>query len=953
MHSRLLLIGLTGLLIAGLFLGGCGPKEIPPTKEAETTILTQAPEKEAPPRPGTPFVTTEEATLFEDDFDDGNADGWALEPGWDVSLGSNNYVLTGHGHSFARPDVVGWSDYTIEAKIKLVKGSFHFNLRENSYAGHIRYFLGVHTGGLELNKQITEDFFNLSHADVPLQYNRWYTVQATVDSSTIKIYLNDTLVINYKDDNIPILSGIFSFETQDDSIAHFDDISVTGTQAVQRAQWVKTGGPSGGLGYDVRIHPLDKNIMFVTDNPSGVNKSYNGGDSWVQRNKGITARTGSSGDGIPIFCLTVDPNNPNIVWAGTQSMRGIYKSTDGGETWIKKDNGIEEWDEITFRNFGICPGNSDVVFTGAEISTGILGTEFDKAKGKIYKTKDGGGNWRCVWEGGSLARFVLFDPTNPDIMYASTGIFDREAYNNVGEGVLKSTDGGETWRQINNGLNNLFVGFLEMHPEEPRTLFAAAGNNVHRDNNGVYKTTDGGESWIQVLRSKGASTVVTISPSDPKIVYAGGEHAFYRSNDGGENWQMFWKEAEHCYGPPGVRAGFPISAVVDPDDPMTIFVNNYSGGVFKSVDGAETWIDCSTGYTGADLHDIVVIPYNPNIVYAIGRSGPFWSFNGGQEWAGLAFSPAAFAEWNAVAVNPQNPQEMLIADEFEGSLLRSINGGNTWILVFKHPLAGRGEPQESRHGFKAITYAPSDPNIIYAGMRKGRRTIDGDFPPRPSFGIYKSVNGGKTWQEKNHGLEKANKNINDIVVHPQNPDIAYAATWRDGIFKTTDGGESWVAINNGLLSLDVRSLAIDSENPDVVYAGLAEGVGIFKTVNGGELWEAINAGIQVECPSFLQRVGQVQPGVSLTKPKRVIGGEYYSIPWTNIASLVIDPVETQTLYAADLHLGVYMSTDGGATWIPINEGLSTKAVSALNLSADGWVLYAATKGEGVFRLELW
>ena len=100
-------------------------------------------------------------------------------------------------------------------------------------------------------------------------------------------------------------------------------------------------------------------------------------------------------------------------------------------------------------------------------------------------------------------------------------------------------------------------------------------------------------------------------------------------------------------------------------------------------------------------------------------------------------------------------------------------------------------------------------------------------------------------------------------------------------------------------------------------------------------------------------MGQVQPGVSLEKPKRVIGGEYYSIPWTNIGSIVINPVNPQTLYAADTHLGVYVSTDGGASWTPINDGLSNKAVTSLALSADGWVLYAATSGEGVFRLELW
>ncbi len=921
-------------------------------------LLTAFPSTaQQPPRPDTPFIRIEEGILLQDDFQDGNADGWALEPGWNMTSERGNLFISGCSHSFARPNTSGWSDYTVEARFRKVRGSFHFNLRENMNIGHVRYFLAVHPNSISLHKQITSDFFDLSHTTVSLEPNRWYTVKAVLKGSNIKIYLDGSLKIDFNDRDIPILSGISSFETLDDSITHFDDIVVTGRHFVQRSHWVKTGGPSGGLGYDVRIHPLDKKIMFVTDNPSGVNKSYDSGTSWVQRNRGITSRTGPSRDGIPIYCLTIDPNNPDIVWAGTQSMRGIFKSVDGGETWTKKDRGIEEWDEITFRNFGICPGDSRIVFAGVEITTGILGKEFDKAKGKIYKTEDGGENWRCVWEGGSLVRFVLFDPTNPDILYASTGIFDRDAYNGTGLGVLKSTDGGNSWRQINNGLHNLFVGFLEMHPDDPKTLFAAAGNNTYRSKSGVYKTTNGGKSWVQILKTEAfpgepeTCTVVTISPSNPQVIYAGGESAFYRSDDGGKTWKKLRREAEWCWGPPGVRAGFPISAVVDPDDPMTVFVNNYGGGVFKSIDGGKNWIDCSAGYTGADLHDIAVSAKDPNVVFTIGRSGPFRSLNGGQKWFGLAFSPAAFPEWNAISVNPQNLRELLISDEFRGSLLRTTDGGNTWKLVFKHPLAQDGVM--NRHGFKAIAYAPSNPNVIYAGMRKGRRTIESNFYVGPSFGIYKSVNGGKTWKDMNKGLEKYDKNINDIAVHPHNPDIAYVATWRDGILKTIDGGKSWKAINNGLLSLNVRSLAIDLARPDVVYAGLSEGVGIFKTINSGKLWEPINAGIIVECPSYLQRVGQVQTGVSLEKPKRVIAGDYYSIPWTSIGSIVIDPGDPEILYASDLYLGVYLSTDGGVSWTPINDGLSTKAVTDLALSSDGRILYAATSGEGVFRLQIW
>jgi photosystem II stability/assembly factor-like uncharacterized protein len=241
--------------------------------------------------------------------------------------------------------------------------------------------------------------------------------------------------------------------------------------------------------------------------------------------------------------------------------------------------------------------------------------------------------------------------------------------------------------------------------------------------------------------------------------------------------------------------------------------------------------------------------------------------------------------------------------------------------------------------------------VVYAGMVKFKNP--GEVGTGNSFGVYKSSDGGVSWVPKNSGLEKSTKNINYIAVHPLNPDIAYIGTAHDGAFKTINGGESWVAINNGLMSQDVRSLVIDPKDPDTLYAGLGEGAGIYKTTNGGILWEGVNYGIRVECPSYLQRVGQVMPGVSLVKPKRLIGADYYSQPWTSIRSIVIDPIEPKIIYAADFYLGVYMSTDGGESWAAINDGLSNKAVTSLVLSADGRVLYAATSGAGVFRLDLW
>ena len=901
--------------------------------------------------------------LFQDDFDDGSPEGWDLGTGWRIEKENNdNYMLRGEGHNWASPIVDGWKDYDIQTRFKIISGGFHLSFRmfeqrvSDAELIFTRYFLGIHADGLYLAKQIGSAFKELSQYPITVTQDNWHTVSINLEGNSIKVFINDEMTIDFADHDEPLLFGAFAFETLEDSHAQFDDVVALGlTQppVISGYTWLKTGGPSGGLGYDVRIDPTDKTIMFVTDNPSGVNKSTDGGDSWTQSNEGITTRTGPSLDGIPIFSLTIDPSNPNIVWSGTQDAKGIYKSTDGGETWVKKDNGVTEENEISVRNFGVHPYNSNIIFAGAEINTGELGIEFAKTKGKIYKTEDGGENWFSVWEGDNLVRFILFDYDDPKILYASTGIFDREAYNEEVVGILKSTDGGETWFQVNNGIPNIegnrFAGFLEIHPTNPKTLFAASGNNA-KGEGGIFRTMDGGQNWENVL-SNDVFTVVTFSPSNPNVIYAGSASAFYRSDDGGDNWAKLFKESEGSWGPPGIRAGVPISAVVDPDDPFSVFVNNYGGGNFKSTDGGENWVNASKGYTGAHLHDVAIDPDNPATVYTIGRSGPFKSYNGGIDWEGMEKIPAASPEWYAVALNPENTMDVLISNEFEGGILKSTDGGNSWKVVFQHEEITEGDPKHSRHGFKAIVYSPSNPGIVYAGMRKGRRSIDGDFPPEASFGMYKSTDRGETWVEINNGLQTSYINIHCIAVHPTNAQVVYIGTWRDGIFKTTDGGQNWVLKSNGLISSDVRSLAIDPQDPNTIYAGLGEGAGVYKSTNGGEIWGEMNTGLHIVCPPQLLPIGKVNQGISLEEPpERAVGADYYTIPWTSVWDIVIDPTDSQTIYAADHHSGVYLSTDGGTNWDPINEELKTKAVTAMAISSDGKVLYSATEGGGVFRI---
>ena len=245
--------------------------------------------------------------------------------------------------------------------------------------------------------------------------------------------------------------------------------------------WVSSKNSSG---YDVRFYangPRGKKVMFVTDNYSGVNKSVDGGENWFASNTGIVSRAGESQDAIPVFSLTVDPNDPHIVWAGLKDKKGLYKSADAGETWTDlTDNLHIQESQFVFRGFTIMPGDSDTVFAQGEIPTSENGLAFNKVRGRIYLTRDGGTTWSVVREEKDLVRYVLINPHDHNIVYASCGIFDREASNSNckslasipnlqqsweargGVGVLKSTDGGKSWKVLNraNGLNLVAGGGL-------------------------------------------------------------------------------------------------------------------------------------------------------------------------------------------------------------------------------------------------------------------------------------------------------------------------------------------------------------------------------------------------------------------------------------------------------------------------------------------------------------
>lgn len=688
-------------------------------------------------------------------------------------------------------------------------------------------------------------------------------------------------------------------------------------------KWQYLGGPRGGIGYDIRIHPDNKNTMWVTDANVGVQRSEDAGKTWSASNQGIDSRSGTSNDSIPIFTLAVSPIDPDVVWAGAKGMLGLYKSEDGGITWVAKENGIIEKDDMEFRGISFDPGDSNTIYCGGNyFANWTIENQSNAQRGFIYKSVDAGETWNLLIEPGALVRWIIVDPTNSNIIYASTGIFDRMAVK--GEGILKSTDGGETWFQVNNGLYPLVINALAMHPNDPQTLLAATGgqslffsDDPNNRISGVFITHDGGDTWKRIDPLIGGGegsviyTAVAFSPSEPDTLYADAGSHFLRSDNCGVSWEIFNVENDPNKGIFDYR-GIPIALAIDPDNPGVIYMNAYAGGVMISSDGGETWKDTSTGYSGEIVFDLAVDLENPAHIFSGSKTGVHVSFDGGEHWTARN-GMRGFWHFSAIEINPRNPDVIIGGTIIDGRLFRSEDGGSYWDAV----LGPVGE--ESSNGRRTIydiEYSPST-DTVYAAT--GISAIEGNVDRGTlGSGLYRSVDGGISWQQIHGGLENTTQSFFDIAIDPTNVSILYVGTMDDGVFKSVNGGDEWDSVNHGLTPKWIRAIEIDPLNPKTIYAG-ADQAGIWKSVNGGESWTLASNGMPAEA---------------------------------TITSIVVSPIDSNIVFASDLFSGVYASADGGQTWYAINAGLDVRAIHEIAFSGDGQHLYAATSGNGVFRIDL-
>jgi photosystem II stability/assembly factor-like uncharacterized protein len=617
----------------------------------------------------------------------------------------------------------------------------------------------------------------------------------------------------------------------------------------------------------------------------------------------------------------------------------------------------------------------------------------------VFKSTDGGATWGAVNAGlaNGFVSALAIDPLTPATLYAGTVSlsFSQEG------GVFKSTDGGMTWQAQSVGLTNRNVLSLAVDPATPTTLYAGtSGEAVLEGANVLFKSVDGGGTWqmsstvFPVLDHALSVNAIVIDPATPTTLYAAGGDptgahggGVFKSVDAGATWQRS-----------GLGSVYVQSLAIDPVSPATLYAGTgpLSGqgspgsGVFKSTDGGATWQDMNTGLTNPDVHALAIDPATPATLYAgtadyqEGPGGVFQSTNGGVTWQAVN---AGLTTRNVfgLAIDALTPTTLYVGTD-RTSVFKSTNAGATW--------------QESRTGFPfdisspasspavaALAIDPLTPTTLYAGTGHGIfRSVDGgttweeanaglpEFsPPASALAIdpltsttlyagvggrvFKSPDGGMTWQDI--GITNLNIGpINALAIDPITPTTVYAGGYGGGVFRSIDGEAAWDAVNTGLTNLNVSTLAIDPLTPTTLYA-TTDG-GLFKSTDGGTTWGETGLGdasgkafaIDPSTPTILYaRTFDLVRGVGLSKS--LDGGATWQaadagLDNHTVSTLVIDPLTSTTLYAGTFDNGVFRSLDGGATWQAVNTGLTSLGVNTLAVHpTNPATIYAGTTG-GVF-----
>lgn len=585
--------------------------------------------------------------------------------------------------------------------------------------------------------------------------------------------------------------------------------------------------------------------------------------------------------------------------------------------------------------------------------------------GGVWKTNDYGLTWKPIFDDqptGSIGAIAVA-PSRPDTIYVGSGEGLQRPDLSVGDGIYKSMDGGKTWRHL--GLRDAQqIGAIIVDPHDPNLVYVAALGHPYGPNEerGVFRSTDGGETWQKVLYKDvdTGAIALAIDPSNPKVLYAdlwsarqgpwengawqGPGSGLYKTTDGGNNWKQLTN------GLPTFAQGLGrIGIAVAPSDPKTVYISVDApqlGGIYRSDDAGENWRRVSTDRRvwsrGSDFAEIDVDPKDKETIYCSAIE-VYKSTNGGTTFVGVKGAPGG-DDYHTLWINPDNPKIMLLAVD-QGAVV-TVNGGETWSSWYNQPTAQ----------FYHVITDNQFPYWVYGGQQESG-----------SAGVKsRGDNGAISFRDwRTVGVEE----YGYVAPDPLNPNLIYGG--KATRFDATTGQVQNVApeiLRSGKYRfLRTAPILFSPAKPDVLY--LAGNV-LFKTTNGGMSWDVISPDLSREKPEVPASIGVFRKPEMANQPRRGViyavapspkdvntiwagtddglihvthdGGQNWKNvtppidSWSKISQLDASHTDVNTAYAAvnrirldDQRPHVYRTTDGGATWKEIVNGLPAGPVNTV------------------------
>lgn len=688
-------------------------------------------------------------------------------------------------------------------------------------------------------------------------------------------------------------------------------------------EWRPIGPARGGRVQSVAGVIGDRNTYYMGATGGGVWKTTDAGDSWRNVTDGFL-NTGSVG------AVAVAPSDPNVIYVGTGEADirgnfshgdGVYRSLDAGKTWTHV--GLDDTRQIG--RIAVDPRNPDVVYVAA------LGHVFGPNDQRgVFRSTDAGVTWQRVLhvDDRTGAVDIAIDPNNPRVLFASFWHASRTPWSldsgGEGSGLYRSTDAGDTWEPLTNGLPDGTKGKIGVSPSAAqRDLVYAI---VEADDGGVFKSTNGGDSWTKVNSSRDLRqrawyyTHIYADPAEPGTVYVMNV-GFHKSIDGGRTWS---------------RIRVPHSdnhdLWIDPHDNQRM-INANDGGANVSFNAGRTW-STQTNQPTSQFYRVTTDNSHPYRVYGAQQDNSTASVSSrGRQFGGWErdLYSVGGCECGYIAVHPDDP-DIVYAGCYGGylSIYDHDLGESRNISIWPENPMGAGA-DVLKHRFQwtfPIVISPHDPETVYVGAERVFRTIDRGQTWEPISDDLSTND--KTKQRSSGGpITQDNTSVEyyctvfTIAESPVEPGVIWAGTDDGLVHVTSDDAETWTNVTPAGMG-DWPMISLIEASPhdaDTAYAAVTRYKSddfrpmIYRTRDRGQTWDRVVKGIDND--AFVRSVRE-------------------------------DPTTPGLLYAGT-ESGVYVSHNAGDSWQPLQLNLPRVPVTDVTVKDDDLVI--ATQGRSFWILD--